>query len=387
MIVSFEQLQQVYERDMRRLGQKVHDVSQLPLSYEDLTTDWLTQALCPPSLPRARVECFMLEAADDGTSNRRGISVDYNDAGREAGLPSQLFCKSTHGLTNRFTLGVSGAALTEVQFYQRVRPLLRGVDAPECVFARYDADTFNSMVILLDLRPHISAFCDHQTAISKARAQSQVGLLARVHGQGYGRNEIIEQLPHFFSWPQYFTNTCRLGIRKGSEQGFARAVDLIPPRLYRRASEVWPATVKAVDLNERLPTTLAHGDVHLKNWYVTDQGDMALSDWQCVTRAYWARDFGYAMATSLTIENRRAWERDLLREYLDRLHAEGGPKISFDEGWVHYRQHLASALTWWTITYNPAPGMPDMQPLGASIEFVSRLATAMDDLETLDALG
>lgn len=41
-------------------------------------------------------------------------------------------------------------------------------------------------------------------------------------------------------------------------------------------------------------------------------------------------------------------------------------------------------LAHWTITLNPAPGMPDVQPREVSEEFVHRIATAIDDLDTLD---
>ena len=71
--------------------------------------------------------------------------------------------------------------------------------------------------------------------------------------------------------------------------------------------------------------------------------------------------------------------------YLDELSRHGGPSIGFDEAWTIYREQMLPALAWWTITFNPAPGMPDMQPLPTSIEFVTRLGTAVDDLESLDA--
>jgi aminoglycoside phosphotransferase (APT) family kinase protein len=156
-------------------------------------------------------------------------------------------------------------------------------------------------------------------------------------------------------------------MREGSEESFRRAVDLIPPRLHKRHAQIWPATVAAVQLTRPLPPTLAHGDVHLKNWYITGTGRMGLSDWQFVTRGHWSRGFGYTIATALTIEDRRACERDLLDFYLDHLNAAGGPKVSFDEGWIQYRRQLMTALTWWTITYNPAPRMPDMQPIDTAL--------------------
>jgi hypothetical protein len=42
-------------------------------------------------------------------------------------------------------------------------------------------------------------------------------------------------------------------------------------------------------------------------------------------------------------------------------------------------------MAWWTVTLNPAPGMPEMQPRPTAVEFVTRLGTAMDDLDSLDA--
>jgi hypothetical protein len=46
-----------------------------------------------------------------------------------------------------------------------------------------------------------------------------------------------------------------------------------------------------------------------------------------------------------------------------------------------------TVLAFWTMTINPAPGMPsDMQPHEATIEFIRRIGAAVDDLESLDAL-
>ncbi|MET0984041.1 MAG: phosphotransferase [Steroidobacteraceae bacterium] len=144
--------------------------------------------------------------------------------------------------------------------------------------------------------------------------------------------------------------------------------------------------LKSVALHDQYPKTVAHGDVHLKNWYVAGNGEMGLGDWQCAHHGHWARDVAYALSTALTIENRRDSEQDLLRYYLDRLHAAGGPKLDFNDAFTAYRQQLITALTWWTIVVHPAPGMPDMQPRDITFEFVRRMSTAMDDLDTLDSL-
>jgi len=380
-----EKIKAAHERDQQRAGKGVRKAEDLPLRYEDITAEWLTDVLCRQT-PAVRVTALRLDPADNGSSNRRKIQVEYNEAGRGSGLPSALFCKASHGLANRIVLGLSGAAHSEVTFYNAIRPLLK-IEAPQCYFARLDADSFNSLVVLRDLSREGTEFCTHATPITRRRVESQIALLAELHGRGYDNPEIRAQLPRFSSWPEYFTNTLAFGMREGSEQGFRDAEEVIPARLYRRHAEIWPATRQSVEHHRHLPHTLAHGDVHLKNWYVAASGEMGLSDWQCAHRGHWSRDFAYTISTALTVDDRRAWERELLRLYLDRLQAAGGPAVSFDDAWLHYRQQLMTALTWWTVTLSPAPGMPDMQPRDITLAFIGRIATAIDDLASLDSFG
>lgn len=373
-----------YEADRRRSTGVVVGAEELPLSYEAITERWLTAVLCRKH-PAAVVTGFRLAAADSGSSNRRRIAVEYNEAGRAAGLPTALFCKASQELATRIVLGISGGARGEVVFYNDIRPLL-DIEAPRSFFARFDPATFNSIVVLADLGVGATEFCNHETRMTRRRAESQLALLARMHGSCYADVGLRGRLAALPSWPEFFRNTRSFGIEQGSNRGFLAAEEVIPARMYRRFAEIWPATLASVEAHERLPLTLAHGDVHLKNWYVAASGEMGLSDWQCATRGHWGRDVTYTIATALTVEDRRAWERELLRFYLDRLHAAGGPSVSFEEAWRHYRQQLMSSLTWWTITLTPTADLPDMQPRDVTLEFIRRIATAMDDLDTLGSL-
>jgi hypothetical protein len=325
---------------------------------------------------------FTLGPPDNGSSNRRTIQIEYNEAGRAAGLPTGLFCKASHDLLNRTVLGTSGGAYTEAVFYNKLRPLLN-IEAPRGYFARFDPETFNSIIVLGDISAEVMEFCTDRTPMSRQRAESQLTLLAEVHGQGYGSARLRSELQAIATWPDFFNKTLAFGMEAGSNRGFLAAERVIPSRLYRRFEEIWPKTLQAVDRHNHLPHTLAHGDVHLKNWYVAGSGAMGLGDWQCAGRGHWGRDVAYAIATALTPEDRRAWERDLLRLYLDRMRAAGGPAVSFEEAWNHYRQQLISALTWWTITLTPPAGLPDMQPQDTSMEFIRRITMAMDDVDSL----
>jgi hypothetical protein len=112
---------------------------------------------------------------------------------------------------------------------------------------------------------------------------------------------------------------------------------------------------------------------------------MGLCDWQCVSIGCWARDLAYAVSATLTVEDRRAWEQDLLRHYLARLAADAKVEIPFDEAWRLYRQQMPAALLMWTVTLVHSPLMPDMQPREVSMEMITRITNAIHDLKSLDA--
>ena len=57
-------------------------------------------------------------------------------------------------------------------------------------------------------------------------------------------------------------------------------------------------------------------DLHLGNLFLNAAGLPCLLDWQLVQRGMWYVDVGYHIASTLTVEDRRASEHELLRHYL-----------------------------------------------------------------------
>jgi len=357
--------------------------SDLPLSYEAINTEWLTNVLCR-DIPGAKVDAFDLGAVDNGSSNRRKIAVRYNDSGRRAGLPAKLFCKATHEIPNRVGLGVPGAILCEQTFFHKVRPLL-DIEAPEAVFGHYDPESFNSILMMKDISDSVDSFCDYDTPMSRPRVDSQMELLAKLHGRFLDGPELQSTLAVLPTFVGFMKRMEQFGFDKAAYQGFVDAEAVIPPRLFQQADKFWAKTVEATQRQDALPQTFVHNDVHLKNWYVMPGDRMGLGDWQCCTRGHWARDLAYAISTSCSIGNRRLWERELIALYLDKMHEAGAPRISFDEAWSHYRQQMFSALAFWTVTLSPPPGLADMQPRDITLEFIRRISTAMDDLDSMTA--
>src|SRR5438445_7405885 len=102
MSVTIEQLTTAYEHEKKSRRPPL-TADDLPFAYEDITPTWLTSILCG-RYPGAEVVSYGLDTPDDGNSNRRRIFIDYNETGRQAGLPERVFCKATHGLANRISL-------------------------------------------------------------------------------------------------------------------------------------------------------------------------------------------------------------------------------------------------------------------------------------------
>ena len=279
---------------------------------------------------------------------------------------------------------ICGALLSETTFYNEISPLV-DIEAPKSFLAKFDPRSFNSIIILEDLTNKVDCFPDHKTPINQARAKGQLEQLAKLHSRFLNAPELKTSLAKLGTWPELLIRNKEFGIDVGSNRGFLAAKDVIPPAIYKRYEQVWPLSVASAERHNQLPQTFVHNDVHLRNWYCLADNAMGLADWQCATLGHWSRDLAYSIVTGCTVENRRLWEKELIQFYLEKMAEGGATGITFDEAWDNYRQQMMTVLTWWTITLTPAPGMvQEMQPKDATLEFIRRIATAMEDLDTMD---
>ncbi len=362
-----------------------HDPDDVPRSIEAVTTDWLSGVLCA-NAPDARVIGFDLGPQTSGSTVRRRIALHYDRSGRNADLPASVFAKSSPAFLNRVMLTFSRTIENEALFYRHIRPLLL-LEAPVGYHSAYDLASGRSIHLLEDLvATKAATFCSPKSYIDRSKAEDLVGVLAALHGRFYGRTDLGSQFPWLSTYPEWFSaGYDGFGLWRFHEQAMTEAVDVIPADISRRRDAIRPAQMRSLETHAHAPSTLIHNDVHLGNWYITQEGRMGLCDWQCVTIGSWARDFSYAVGATLTVEDRRSWERDLLALYLEKLRAASGETLPFEHAWKLYRQQMVAALLMWTATLCHSPWMPDMQPREISREMIRRLTTAMSDLDSLAA--
>lgn len=199
-----------YLHDQAHNAHPVTHRDELPIAFEWITKEWLTDILCADA-PGAEVTDFVLGAVDNGSSNRRRIALRYNEAGEAAAaLPSSIFCKAAFDLPNRVILGIAQGAECESNFYDKVRARL-DIEAPQAYYVKLDTETWKSMIVLNDITDSVTEFCNHKTIMTRARAESQLRLLARMHGKCYSDPELIKiTTDNFLTWPEYFGRTLLL---------------------------------------------------------------------------------------------------------------------------------------------------------------------------------
>jgi hypothetical protein len=109
-----------------------------------------------------------------------------------------------------------------------------------------------------------------------------------------------------------------------------------------RVAAAWPHSYPAIlDRLFEMPTTLVHCDFRADNLFFDDSdsenGFVAVIDWQGISQGGAASDVGYFLSQSLSIEDRRAHEEDLLRGYHDGLTSGGVSGYSFEQLRDDYR--------------------------------------------------
>ncbi len=93
---------------------------------------------------------------------------------------------------------------------------------------------------------------------------------------------------------------------------------------------------------------LVHGDYRLDNMLFGAQDAprrFVAVDWQTVGWGPVMTDASYFLGSSLTVEDRRANEEALVREYYDALHAHGVRGFDWEQCWLGYRRRVLPRST------------------------------------------
>jgi hypothetical protein len=352
----------------------------IPRSPAHITAEWLTAVLCTTS-PATRVTSVIARDRSAGTTTRAALELTYSEP---AELPTHVFVKCTSALSQRLMLGLGGLIYGEAGFYAHVRPRLE-IEAPAGYFEAVDPRSWRSIVLIEDVtRTRGASFWRPSTTITRPQIEDLLVGAATWHGALWNSPQLAE-----WRWLKTPADQMRvidslLGLADRTGAGIKRAGEVVPAAVRRRRRDLLEAMRRSMQLASQGPRTYLHGDLHIANTYLADR--MGVVDWQVGLQGSWAHDFAYLLSTALSVEDRRAWERNLLDFYLERLTAAGGDRVARDEAWRAYRQATFYPLFAWLYTLGRSRLQPSFQPREVSLTMIERTATAIDDLESFAAV-
>lgn len=310
--------------------------------------------------------------SDAGTSSRARLVLTGKD------VPDSVFVKITAKTAATRLMGELGRlGHTEVRFYTQLAPQLVGI--PYAYGAAFDAWTGRYLLVLEDLPAESCEFPDTLHPLTPDQASLILELLANLHATFW------ERLPRSGRGPLGWlytpsgdvTSLLTGSLMHASIKRLAERTD-IPVGSGAFIADNYRAVAALIDTP---PHTVMHGDAHPGNMYFYG-GKAGLLDWQAVRRGHPSRELAYTLITSLTPEDRRATQRELLDDYRRALTSAGGPELDRDDLWLRYRQSALYAYVAPLIT----AGMGGMQVEDIAMEGLRRGVAALDDLETISAL-
>ena len=225
--------------------------------------------------------------------------------------------------------------------------------------------------------------------VDRSDAEEMVSELAAYHAAFWDSSRFrtdLAALRPTYEWQENLNR--RVGFEKRTITGLDRAKDVVNGELYAQRDVIYPAFMHSLTLHRGAPVTLLHQDLHLGNWLRDHDGRMGLYDWQCVAKGSWALDFSYAIGAALSTDDRREWQEDLLRIYLERLRQSGvATAPAFDAAWLAYRQQPMHALAFALFTYGGSRFEPELQPKDYTLASIAKIAQHVTDLKSVAALS
>lgn len=333
-----------------------------------LSPSWLTTALAP-RFPDVRVTSVEPGPVVSRISVNARFRIEC-DGGTPAGLSPHLCVK---GYFNDITSGRAG--VPEVVFYRDVAAAA-GIRTLRCVYADVDPATQHGVILTEDVVAKGGRFLDSRSEYSPDQVADSLAELAKLHAATWNN-------PRWANTPWLAPRMSGTVSRRGEPEiqgNFDSPIGAGVPHEMRDARRLVNAyRALAAEVAVAQPWTVVHGDPHVGNLFLDNAGRPSFVDWQLVHRGAWYVDVGYHIASTLTVDDRRRCEQDLVRHYLDHLAGSGIDVPSWDAAWDGIRRGITYGFFHWGITLKVEPAI--------TTELLRRLGTAAADHDALTPLA
>jgi len=346
----------------------------IPASPLDIGAAWLSAALADRH-PGARVAEVEVLEHDEVTNSHVLLQVAYDEP---AGAPSRLFGKLLpDDPLRRGVIAATDMGVREARFYALLAPTI-AMRVPVMHVAKIAPDGAFA-VLVEDLGDTGCRVSDGTWGIAPDAAAAALRDLAELHAR--------------FEHPARRESEAPWVPRAGP--GTTYAVERLAYALEHhrdRLSDEFVAVAELYNTDRAAlhalwtdgPLTVIHGDAHIGNLF-DDHGTTGFYDWGMINVGSPMREVSYFLNMAMQIDDRRAHERDLLREYLGVRRALGASDITWDRAWHAHRLQSAYCVPASCQVVTFPDGISEERRVFADA-FLARAEAAVNDLEAAAAV-
>ena len=347
-----------------------------PSTIDDVSADWLTGVLQGSGFDGAQITDLQVEVIGEGVGIMGllyRVKLSYSESSAKK-VPQSVVIKvpSPHEQTRHIARAFMFYG-KEIGFYRdaaKDTPL----ETPRCYAAHHDPESDDFVLVLEDL--------DGMEVISQLdgcpidKAEIAIEALARHHAAFWESERFSEDLAWLpFGWDVPFPQA----IAQGFSQAWPTCMEMFPNGVSERIKKVgekFPTVTSEMMELADSPVTLAHGDFRLDNLFFQNE-DLKVIDWQICIKTVGGYDVGYFLSQSLTIEDRRNHERDLLDKYRKTL-SEIVLDYPQDRLMEDYRRSVLFCLAY--PVQASAAALVNERAVQLVTEMFARVSTAIEDL-------
>ena len=350
----------------------------VPLTVDDLTTDWLQFAMADV-LRGERIQKFSLEIIGVGAGFMGQLArVSLSYAGDAIGAPTSVIAKfaSTKPETREMARD-QNLYQREIGFYRDIGHGV-GIPVPTCYFSELLEDSNYFVMLLEDLAPGIPS--DQVIGTDRETSREVIEQFARLHAKWWNSDEL-----EGYSWAKWVIKEMPI------EQGLALLEESMKQADSTGKFDAYPEMKRLMpflpplfkfDPAPPFPFTLTHGDLRSDNIIQPspEGGRFAVIDWQLAGIGDPANDIARWLVQSISIEDRRDTEQELLKLYHDRLVEYGVKRYSYKKFINDYKTNLIVVLLMFSMSMDAVDQSSD-RAKALFHRFYSRLDAALVDWE------
>ena len=313
----------------------------IPHTVRDLVPEILNPLLQDTSLLNG-AEILSAESSPIGASfasNAYKVTIETDSVAKAtSGLVAKL--PSVHEATRDLNFGDEGAYRLEALFYNNFA-VKSGLPIPDIYFCEYRNNPDEFCILMEDLTNWDTGSINE--GATREQAELVVSNLAGLHARFWNDQSLKV---HKSLWPgeeQHYA-PYPLGLAIAEELGDS----LFPEGVLQIAGHYEPHRKTVFTNRYDAPFTLTHGDSHLQNMmFQRGSGqttEIKMLDYGRLIVGTAAVDLAYFIELSFQVEDRRAWEKELLEFYYEQLVSHGVTDYSFDQLITNYRLGLFQPL-------------------------------------------